>query len=323
MLKKKREKSKTLQTYEALLRRIDKNCQEVEMIQKDYQKFLAGFKGEKQIDYPLSFLDEKTYYIFHDLRLFDGKNYFQMDTFILSTHMIIIAEIKNYSGTLIFDPVFKQVIRILDEKEEALPNPVIQVKRQIAQFKQWLAMNKLPDLPIEPLVLIANGRAVLKMNQSNYEIPKIVSTLYDFPNKIKNLEKQHPEPVITKADVNKIMRRLLKQHQPNTQDLFSIYGISKNKVKKGVMCEACQQFSMDRIHGKWKCRKCGHTSVNSHIEALHDYALLFGPEISIRAAMDFLQVTSRHVVRRLLNAMGLASELRKGKLIYYLEFENR
>ena len=62
MLKKKREKSKTLQTYEALLRRIDKNCQEVEMIQKDYQKFLAGFKGEKQIDYPLSFLDENVLY---------------------------------------------------------------------------------------------------------------------------------------------------------------------------------------------------------------------------------------------------------------------
>ena len=160
----------------------------------------------------------------------------------LSTHMIIIAEIKNYSGTLIFDPVFKQVIRILDEKEEALPNPVIQVKRQIAQFKQWLAMNKLPDLPIEPLVLIANGRAVLKMNQSNYEIPKIVSTLYDFPNKIKNLEKQHPEPVITKADVNKIMRRLLKQHQPNTQDLFSIYGISKNKVKKGSCVKLVNSF---------------------------------------------------------------------------------
>jgi Nuclease-related domain len=52
-------------------------------IKEDLARYLAGYKGEKAIEYYLSFLTDDEYYILHDLRLFDGEHYFQMDALIL------------------------------------------------------------------------------------------------------------------------------------------------------------------------------------------------------------------------------------------------
>ena len=64
-------------------------------------KFMAGYKGEQAIEYPLSFLSETKYSILHDIRLFDQKHYFQIDALIVSSCFLLFLEIKNIIGTLI------------------------------------------------------------------------------------------------------------------------------------------------------------------------------------------------------------------------------
>lgn len=322
MILKKREKSQTLQTYEVLLDRLIATNPKREIIEKDFSMFLSGYKGEKAIDYPLTYLNEKDYKILHDLRLFDGKHYFQIDTLIASRRIFIPSEIKNYSGVLIFDPVFKQLIRKINDKEEALPNPVVQVKRQAYHLKLWLENNKFYNIPIEPIVIMANERAVIRMNHTNSEIPRIVTTTNNFPEKIANLERQYSKEILTKQELRKLTRRLLKQHQPNNKNLLQQYGISQDQIIKGVKCDHCLRFGMERGHGHWYCSHCGYISKHAHIQALRDYALLFGPEITIKEAMDFLQVTSRYTARRILNSMGFVKEISKNKLKYFIQLDD-
>ncbi|WP_205173528.1 nuclease-related domain-containing protein [Bacillus pakistanensis] len=46
----------------------------------------------------------------HDLRLFDGQHHFQIDTLIITSKVIFIIEVKNISGTVIFDSAYNQLI---------------------------------------------------------------------------------------------------------------------------------------------------------------------------------------------------------------------
>jgi hypothetical protein len=69
MIKKPREIPLTIRKLEALLRRTEDKNEKRPLIQQDYAKRLAGYKGERSMNYHLSVLDSKKYHIFHDLRL--------------------------------------------------------------------------------------------------------------------------------------------------------------------------------------------------------------------------------------------------------------
>jgi len=114
---------------EALIRRIPAAHPQRSTIEGDLAKRRAGYRGEQSLDYYLSHLPDKEFTILHDLRLFNGSTYFQIDTLILSPYFALIIEVKNILGTLLFDETFNQFIRTRNEKEEGFPNPLIQAKR--------------------------------------------------------------------------------------------------------------------------------------------------------------------------------------------------
>lgn len=90
--------------------------------------------------------------ILHDLRLWDGKHFFQIDVLIPHAKYPLILEVKNIVGELYFDTDLHQVIRIKGEENEAFPDPILQVNRLKRQLKGWLAVNQFPDIPIYPLL---------------------------------------------------------------------------------------------------------------------------------------------------------------------------
>ena len=59
-----------------------------------------------------------------------------------------------------FDDTFKQIIRTLNDQNEAFDDPVLQVKLQRKQLQEWLSVKQLPLIPIETLVVSANSKAV-------------------------------------------------------------------------------------------------------------------------------------------------------------------
>ncbi|MGE6260368.1 nuclease-related domain-containing protein [Heyndrickxia sporothermodurans] len=116
---------------EALQNRLPKNHEKPADIERDLKKRWKGYRGEQSLDYFLQFLPRGKYLIFHDLRLKGEQNFFQMDTLILSPFFALIIEVKNYSGTLIFDTELNQFTRINHQnKEEGFQDPIARARRQ-------------------------------------------------------------------------------------------------------------------------------------------------------------------------------------------------
>lgn len=144
MIIKPLEKPVTIKKLEALLRRIDKNHPKRPQIEQDLAKRMAGYKGEQSMEYHLSFLDERKYYIFHALRIQSTSNYcFQMDVLILTSTYFLIIEIKNIIGQVTFENHFAQFIRTLNGLEEGFYNPLDQVKK--AEIKARFLYRKPKD----------------------------------------------------------------------------------------------------------------------------------------------------------------------------------
>ncbi|WP_162357091.1 nuclease-related domain-containing protein [Metabacillus mangrovi] len=126
MIAKKRTLPLHLLKIQALLRRLPPSHKQISLITEDMNKSTAGYKGELAADYYLSLFDQPSRYIFHDLRLPHAHTYFQMDTLYLSPSFALIIEVKNISGTLIFEPGLNQMIRSKDGIKTGFADPILQ-----------------------------------------------------------------------------------------------------------------------------------------------------------------------------------------------------
>ncbi len=67
---------------------------------------------------------------------------------------MVIIEVKNISGILLFDEKFNQLIRINNKGvEERFPSPINQVWNQKEQLTKWLHKHSVKIPPIETLVV--------------------------------------------------------------------------------------------------------------------------------------------------------------------------
>ncbi|USK33484.1 NERD domain-containing protein [Bacillus sp. F19] len=290
---------------EALLRRLPPDDHKRTHIKEVLAKRMAGYRGELSIDYPLSFLAEEDYFIFHDIRIFDGTHYFQIDTLILSKWFILVLEVKNIAGKIFFDSHFHQLIRTLDEKEEAFPEPILQVERQCFQFTKWLQLNKFPFIPVEPLVIFTSPRAILRTLPDNQHIFETVILNAKLPAQTETLRKIHQKEMYTSKLIQKLSRRIVKEHCPADVNILQQFTISQKELVKGVFCPACSASLMRRGRGRWICRECSFFSKDAHIESLSDYNLLISQSITNKELRNFLNLSYIHIASKLLISLNL------------------
>ncbi|MGM7724146.1 nuclease-related domain-containing protein [Metabacillus sp. Hm71] len=320
MIVKERQRPILIDQLQALLRRLSVEHPKRKQILEDYNMRVSGFKGELSLNYPLSFLEEERYFILHDVRLYDGSHFFQMDTLIISKYFFLIIEVKNIAGTLIFNSEYNQLVRTMEEKEEAFPDPINQVMRHRLQLIKWLEHYNFPPIPIETLVVISNERSVIKTSNKN-KFPKQVQVIPSsmIPNKVNDLEKKYNNQKIN--NLESVQKLLLCKHVPINHDVLKRYKIDRSELYKGVQCPYCFVIPIKRIRGKWLCVQCEKTSNNAHVNALIDYFFLVNSTICNREAREFLNVSSQDVMKRILNSMALETVgINKGRR-YKLKIE--
>ncbi|MEB1806924.1 MAG: NERD domain-containing protein, partial [Bacillaceae bacterium] len=300
MIKKTRTVPVKILKLQALLRRLPRQHPKRRLVEEELAKSLAGYYGEKSIDYYLSFLPQE-YLILHDLRLPDSeKRYFQIDTLILSPKFFIILEVKNISGTLIFDQTFHQLIRQTSEKEEGFPDPILQVKRQQAQFQSWLTQHKFPRVPIIKFIVISNPATIIKQGPVD-----IVIHAASIPQKLKSVEEKYRQEIMPPKTLKKLSTLLVKQHQTADPDILERLCIAKEDVLTGVHCPRCEELSMIRKGHGWICPHCHYHSIDAFLLSLDDYALLFAKTITNQELRNFLQIPSTSVASKLLASLDL------------------
>jgi hypothetical protein len=290
---------------EAIVRRFPPhNPRKVEFKEKLMRK-RAGYKGELTLDYYMSQIDHSNFMILQDLRIPHNGTHFQIDTLLISSTFILIIESKNYAGILEFYPEFNQLIRTLNGVQEAFPDPVIQTKIQASQLKSFLSKNHQFTLPpIKFLVAMSNSQAIIKNPTNNKEVSQKVCRTSSIAFRIKPLEEEYKNPTLSKKEIKKIVKLLLNSHTPFIPHLASM-NLPLEDMIQGVECPQCNEFHMDRIHGTWVCKHCGHVSKEAHIPAIKDFFLLYGFKISNKQLRRFLLINSVYTGNRILQALDL------------------
>jgi hypothetical protein len=197
------------------------------------------------------------------------------------------------NGTLCFDQKFHQLIRTLNGKEEAFPDPITQVKRQKKHLHQWLISNHFPSLPIFPLIVISNPATLIKSIPAySDEVTRKVIHASQLHSKIEQINQQVKDNVLSTREVNKLSRLLLKLHSPHNPDILPHFQLEKKDLLRGIQCPNCKNLEMQRINGSWTCSSCKTSRKDAHVAALDDYCLLISATITNQELRKFLKITS-------------------------------
>ncbi len=301
MIVKAREFSVHARKLQVLLRRTSQDHPQYTFIKAALGRSLAGYKGELQVDYQLSHIPDEDYHIFHDLRLRGRQSCFQIDTLLLSKKLIITLEIKNMSGTLLFDQNFHQLIRVKDGEEEAFADPLSQIYRHKKELEYWLGKNRLPSLPVTSLVVISSPYSIIKSTGSTKSIIPKEYLL----QKIPQIEYSYQKEILSEKDLRKMSRHFIKQHTPNLDPILKSFDMQPTELSKGVHCPSCDYIPMQKTYGSWFCPSCKTYSKTAHLQSLEDYFFLFGHSMTNSEAKEFLLIEKAYTVTRILQNLHL------------------
>ncbi|HEO8419419.1 TPA: NERD domain-containing protein [Yersinia enterocolitica] len=297
-------KSDRLKSTELLIIRLKETHKLRPNVMEDLRKLLAGFRGEKEMKYYLQFLPEKDCLIIHNLRLYDGKTYFQIDYLILTQRFALILECKNYYGEVHFDSNFNQLIRKVDEKEEGFSDPISQAKRHQRQLQTYFKLHNLPPIPIEFLVIFSNPSTIIKGNPAIKD--KVIHS-HSFLEKWEKMHLKYKVIVMDRKMLRKVSKNFMKNNTTETVDLLKKYGLHPSDLITGVQCPACEKFAMQRKKRKWFCPHCNSYDTAAHQKAVIDYLLLIKPTITNKEFREFAHITSRETAAKMLVRMKLPS----------------
>lgn len=318
MIIKTRVKPLVILQLEALISRLPHDHIKLPRIKESLAKRKAGYKGEKAVDYYLEQLPDKDFIILNDLRLQNDDYYFQLDSILINSSFIINLEIKNIAGTLFFDQNFHQLIRTIDGKETAFPDPTVQSQLHVTKLKKWLGNKQFPDIPIIPLVVISNTNTLIRTSPENQQLSDIVININYLPFKILQIQKLFSKQIFTNKDLKKLARQLKKNHTEQFQPVLPRFEIDEKEVLKGVICPACKTLGMERIFGSWCCPRCQTKDKEAHILALNDYYLLFGQDITNKQLREHICITSPTLAVRILNSVTHSSHGSTKSKVYKL-----
>lgn len=304
MIGKEREFPREIMVLEAIVRRFPPDDPKKGEFEKKLYRKLAGFKGERTLDYFLAQMDHSEMLILNDLRIPINDTHFQIDTLIITPYFFLNIDAKNFAGTLIFLPEFNQLIRIHNDVEEVFSDPILQARIQASQLKAFLRKHHIDPPPIEYFVSISNSQSLIKNPTNDPEVSYRVFRSPSVAFKISPFYQKYTRSFLAKNEMKKIARLLIKSNEPLILDPNTM-NLPLDRMLKGVQCPICEEFGMTYLKGKWLCKGCGNKSADAHIQALRDYFLIYGPSITNKQFREFLMIESTSTGKRLLLSMNL------------------
>lgn len=254
------------------------------------------------MDYFLKFIPNE-FIVMHDLRLKGiQQTFFQLDTILINKNFIVIVEVKHYSGHIYFDEGTKQILRKVNEVTEGLPNPLSQVHRHKLQLNQFLLEKNYPLVPIVALAVFSNPSAIIETKGLPTAQRSAIIRSEFFPEKLESLEANYSQVRFSEKQLHSLVSSLRESHAPEQVNILKEYQLSISDLTLGVECPKCNQIKMDRNikFGYWSCLNCSFSSKDAHIVTLHDLSSLLIHPLTNKLARQILQLSSRHVVYRLL-----------------------
>lgn len=302
-------KDVTVTTYHERLivgeRRISDKCETKQQLISELNKKNAGLKGEKSLNYYLSFLPKNNHIIVHNLRLQNDAGYFyQIDTLVFLKRYFVMIDAKHHTGKIIYDANFKQLIQEKNNSNEVMTEPLQQIERQLMQLQTQFNKQLKNSPKVFPYVVFTNPSVQLAITPEKATKPSNLIRLESLPSILKKLEMQIQHDLFTINELKQLAKYLIKKNVPYDAEVLSKFNVSRDHIITGVHCPKCLNMKMKRIPYKavWLCAICHYTSKDAHINALRDYYLLLGPKITNKVARWFLEIESETIVKKILKA---------------------
>ncbi|CAG9619772.1 nuclease-related domain-containing protein [Sutcliffiella rhizosphaerae] len=309
--------SVNLQKLQVLKKRLKVDHPKYMDLENEIRMKTAGEYGEYSINYYLSLIPELKYdfQIVRGLRLPFKNSYFQIDTLLLFPSFFLILEVKHLTGTLHFDPNFHQLLQtkniILPNNEsidetKSIPDPILQVKRQFNQLKDWFDDQGYTDYRGDSLVVLTNTNAIVKAISDNKKVQDFVVRSPGLSFRVEKLIRKHEnDDYLYWEELKVISKQLKSSNVVRSNNDLEEFNVQVSDIHPGVFCTSCEVLLMVRVNGIWKCIVCNHVSKDAHVKTIDEYFLLFGNEISSRDCMWFLQLNSTYIARSILKSMKL------------------
>lgn len=283
---------------QALLEHLGNDHPARAQIEADLAKRQAGFRGEQNLAYYLDTFQKEDWHIFYALKLEDC----QIDTLLLTPTFISLLESKNYSGVVRFEPDGQFMRRVAD-RYEGYANPLLQVGRHRALLRKWLSNHGLPKLPIEADVVIAFPATIIENPGKLRHVQEHVFHAEQAPMKLEKLIEKYKHTHNFFEFIPQIEHLLLQEHNDKPINVLNLFNIHPSELRRGVHCDKCRSFDMQRIYANWFCPRCGYKSKTAHIPMILHYFLLFGSTMTNKQCRAFLRVSDRKLIRNLLIKM--------------------
>lgn len=225
----------------------------------------------------------------NDLLLKTNNQTFQIDSLLITNHLVYILEIKNYIGDFYYHSN-----KLLMQDQAEITNPLYQLLRTQSLFRQLLLKLNY-DIPVQSSVIFINPEFML------YQAPPDIPFIS--PNQLNRFIKK----------INNNRSHLQEQHQKLAENLMTLH-ISdypyKNlpyynyqQLHKGITCVACSSFSASIIGMRCKCTLCGY---EEHIDTVvvrivKEFKLLFPEEkITTNKIYEWCKIISKKRIQRIL-----------------------
>lgn len=284
-----------------------KSCPDVE---KTHYMIKAGHGGEIEVDRLLKQMRWKECLFISDLQL--SEAYCQMDTIVLTPYFALILEVKNYSGTLIFDEESMHMRQITKQGQEiGYRSPVTQV---------WNAREELlvlfeemgVSLPVYAAIVLPYPTTLVE------NIPKTFPVIYGHSlNRFIFTLPRNGQP-LPNEELLRIGELLIKQHSPFSEKNYpQTFKYHSSELKKGILCRQCGAIGSRHSARTYHCSICQVKISDGPRHALDDWFALVSPTITNRQCQDFLLLHNKNAARHVLLRAELKRVRKKGQFYYY------
>lgn len=235
-----------------------------------FAQLQTGYAGERRVDREWKEVGLQGL-LLHDFtcRNVLGHTH-QIDTLFVCKHFVLVVEVKNISGRIDFDDERRQFLRTREDgRVESFMNPIDQVKRHRDLLRNE-SLHWAEHVPIEACVVIANPSTVIGRISS--EVP--VFNVSGLRSKVADLTRRHAAVNVNPRIVKGYLERLYEPIVRVPRDLPYTY-------RRGVLCLNCHTVMQHTFKG-FVCHKCGVRDAMDAalLQAMHDYRVLYGAEIS-------------------------------------------
>ena len=300
MIMKKRGIDLHLEGLQALSKRLPETHPQKETIDKKIRMKTAGIRGESKLvkvfeNY--TFLDE--IYILHDVSFYSTGRA-QIDCLVITSNFALVLEVKNIAGDMSFLVGTGQISRVLENGQiDHFESPMVQIDRNSDLLFDWFRLKDI-YMPILGAVVMTNSTQKVTVQPNQYP----VLFLGEIPSFVKRQIKN--QIVIEPNQAKIIAQMLVEAHQPyNPFPICDRWHVDTACLKKGVFCTKCCDGMMKRSFRTWVCEACFQRDPYAHIQAIREWFMLIGGEITNKECREFLGVQSRQLVTRMLKEMNL------------------